>query len=78
MNGQPPLSLHRPLGRTLVDAVRTVAKALLAHVRETVTGESAQDLHAVAGMSEHMLRDIGAAPSRHPRMGVRALEYPRL
>ena len=78
MDSQPALSLSRPLGQTLVDAVRAAAKTLLAHVHDTVTGESAQDLHAIAGMSEHMLRDIGAEPSRHPRMVARALEYPRL
>ncbi len=61
----------------MVQAVRAAARVLLARVHETVTGP-AQDADDIAGMSDYMLRDIGAETSLRARIPARELEYPRL
>jgi hypothetical protein len=83
MNAQPVQtsqfgsSLFRPLNQT-VDGVRSVVKALLAHVRETLTRE-APPSDDIVGMNAHMLRDIGAEASIRSRpVGRPDLQYPRL
>jgi hypothetical protein len=67
-----------PLGQSVKAALRS-ARALLAHVRETIGGDSAAEHESLGGMNPRMRRDVGAEGSLGPHSSAnRQLLYPRL
>ncbi|HZI83685.1 MAG TPA: hypothetical protein VFF44_07205 [Casimicrobiaceae bacterium] len=69
----PVARLFAGIGATL----RAGASALIARVHEAIRGHPTQDADDIAGMSVHMLRDIGAESSVRSRAPGRGFEYPR-
>jgi hypothetical protein len=73
------IKLGRPRRGGLLQAALAAGNALLAHVRETVSGVDQTHRDELAAMDARMLRDIGAEGwiGSHV-LGLRELQYPRL
>jgi hypothetical protein len=73
------ITLGRSRRSGLLQAALALGNALLAHVRETVSGVDPTHREELAAMDARMLRDIGADGwiGSHV-LALRELQYPRL